>query len=113
VLVDCVQQYYYLRERKYCPFDDLNDLSYVVKENAPELLRKALGRLPVDVIATCDYRAATIHCTANHFGRFVLAGRPCDRRVSLLAGRSIVKQWCGLIRKIYITLTLQLTGTGV
>ena len=29
-----------------------------VKENAPELLRKALSRLPVDVIATGDYHAA-------------------------------------------------------
>jgi len=29
-----------------------------VKENAPELLRQALGRLPVDVIATGDYQAA-------------------------------------------------------
>jgi DNA repair photolyase len=28
-----------------------------VKENAPELLRKALSRLPVDVIATGDYQA--------------------------------------------------------
>ena len=83
----------------------MNDLSYVVKENAPELPRKALSRLPVDVIAAGDYQAATIHCTANHGGRFVLAGRPCDRRVSLLAGRSIVKQWCGSIRKIYMILT--------
>ena len=47
----------------------------------------------------------TIHCTANHGGRFVLAGRPCDRLVSLLAGRSLIKPWCGSIRKIYIILT--------
>ena len=59
MLVDCVRQYCYLRERKYCPFDDLGDFGYVikVKENAPELLRKALSRLPVDVIATGDYQA--------------------------------------------------------
>jgi len=50
----------YCRERKYCPFDDLGDFGYVikVKENAPDLLRKALRRLPVDVIATGDYQAA-------------------------------------------------------
>ena len=29
-----------------------------VKENAPELLRRALSRLPVDVFATGDYQAA-------------------------------------------------------
>jgi len=60
VLVGCVRQYCCCRERKYCPFDDLNDFRYVikVKDNAPELLRKALPRLPVDVIATGDYQAA-------------------------------------------------------
>ena len=60
ILVGCVQQYCYCRERKYCPFDDLNDFGHVirVKENAPELLRRALSRLPVDVIATGDYQAA-------------------------------------------------------
>ena len=60
LFVGCVRQYCYCRERKYCPFDDLNDFGYVikVKENAPELLRKALPRLPVDVIATGDYQAA-------------------------------------------------------
>jgi DNA repair photolyase len=60
MLVDCVRQYCYLRERKYCPFDDLNDFGYVikVKENAPELLRKALTRLPVDIVITGDYQPA-------------------------------------------------------
>ena len=60
LLVGCVRQYCYLRERKYCPFDDLNDFGYVikVKENAPELLRKALSRLPVDVVCTGDYQPA-------------------------------------------------------
>jgi DNA repair photolyase len=50
----------YCREKRYCPFDDLNDFSYVikVKENAPELLRKALTRLPVDVVCTGDYQPA-------------------------------------------------------
>jgi DNA repair photolyase len=50
----------YCREKRYCPFDDPNDFSYVikVKENAPELLRKALTRLPVDVVITGDYQPA-------------------------------------------------------
>jgi DNA repair photolyase len=50
----------YCREQKYCPHDDPNDFSYVikVKENAPELLRKALSRLPVDVVITGDYQPA-------------------------------------------------------
>jgi len=56
------RQYCYFGERKYCPFDDLNDFSYVikVKEKGPDLLRKALPRLPVDVIATGDYQAVEI-----------------------------------------------------
>jgi len=60
VLVDCVQQYCYCREKKYCPHDDPADFDHVihVKENAPELLRKALGRLPVDLVMTGDYQAA-------------------------------------------------------
>ena len=50
----------YCRERKYCPFDDVNDFGYVVKvkENAPELLRRGLSQAPVDVVATGDYQAA-------------------------------------------------------
>jgi DNA repair photolyase len=58
--VRCVQQYCYCREQKYCPFDDVGDFGYViqVKENAPDLLRRALSRLPVDVIATGDYQPA-------------------------------------------------------
>jgi DNA repair photolyase len=60
VLVDCVQQYCYCRERKYCPFDDLDDFGCVVqvKENAPDLLRRALSRVPVDIVATGDYQPA-------------------------------------------------------
>ncbi len=54
VLVDCVRQDCHCRERKSCPFDGLNDFGYVikVKENAPELLRRVLSRLPVDVVVT-------------------------------------------------------------
>jgi DNA repair photolyase len=50
----------YCREQKYCPFDDVADFGYViqVKQNAPDLLRRALSRLPVDVIATGDYQPA-------------------------------------------------------
>jgi DNA repair photolyase len=60
ILVDCVQQYCYCRERKYCPFDDLSNSGYViqVKENAPELLRRALSRTPVDIVGTGDYQPA-------------------------------------------------------
>jgi DNA repair photolyase len=48
----------YCRERKFCPHDDPADFSYViqVKENAPELLRRALSRLPVDLVMTGDYQ---------------------------------------------------------
>jgi len=60
LLVGCVRQYCYCRERKYCSHDDRNDVSYIikVKENTPELLRKALSRLPVDVVITGDQQPA-------------------------------------------------------
>jgi len=50
----------YCRERKYCPFDDVNDFGYIiqVKENAPQLLRRALSRVPVDLLGTGDYQPA-------------------------------------------------------
>jgi len=50
----------YCRERRYCPFEDLSDFGYViqVKENAPDLLHRALRRTPVDVVGTGDYQAA-------------------------------------------------------
>jgi DNA repair photolyase len=56
----CVHQYCYCREKKYCLRDNLNDFAHVikVKENAPALLRKALNRLPVDVVMTGDYPPA-------------------------------------------------------
>jgi DNA repair photolyase len=42
------------------PFDDVGDFGYViqVKENAADLLRRALMCLPVDVVATGDYQPA-------------------------------------------------------
>jgi len=50
----------YCRERKYCPFEDVNDFGFVikVKENAPDLLRRALSRVPVGVVGTGDYQPA-------------------------------------------------------
>jgi DNA repair photolyase len=50
----------YCRERRYCPFEDISDFGYViqVKENAPDLLHRALSRAPVDVVGTGDYQAA-------------------------------------------------------
>ena len=50
----------YCRERKYAPYDDPDDFAYVikVKENAPELLRRALTRAPVGPIFTGDYQPA-------------------------------------------------------
>lgn len=48
----------YCRERKYSPYEDPGDFAHVirVKENAPELLRRALGRSPVDMVFTGDYQ---------------------------------------------------------
>lgn len=50
----------YCREKKYCPFNDVADFGYVIKAkgNAPELLRRALSRLPLDVVITGDYQPA-------------------------------------------------------
>jgi DNA repair photolyase len=50
----------YCRERKYSPYDDPADFARVirVKENAPELLRRALERTPVDMVFTGDYQPA-------------------------------------------------------
>ena len=53
-------EFCYCREKKYYPYDDVNDFARViqVKENAPHLLRKALERVPVDLIMTGDYQPA-------------------------------------------------------
>lgn len=53
-------EFCYCREQKYSPYDDVNDFAYVIKikENAPDLLRRALGRVPVDLISTGDYQPA-------------------------------------------------------
>ena len=53
-------EFCYCREEKYYPYDDPADFAYriQVKENAPELLRRALGRAPVDLVMTGDYQPA-------------------------------------------------------
>ncbi len=53
-------EFCYCRESKYAPYDDPADFAYVikVKENAPDLLRRALGRVPVDTVFTGDYQPA-------------------------------------------------------
>ena len=53
-------EFCYCREQKYSPYDDPSDFAYFikVKENAPDLLRRALDRAPVDMIFTGDYQPA-------------------------------------------------------
>jgi DNA repair photolyase len=53
-------EFCYCRERKYCPHDDPQDFPYVIKAkvNAPVLLRRALARVPVDLVFTGDYQPA-------------------------------------------------------
>ena len=50
----------YCRESKYYAFEDVHDFAYriQVKENAPDLLRRALSRVPVDLAGTGDYQPA-------------------------------------------------------
>ena len=53
-------QFCYCREQKFSPFDDPKDFAYTihVKENAPQLLRKAIARAKTDLIFTGDYQPA-------------------------------------------------------
>jgi len=53
-------EYCYWRESKYCPYPDPDDFSRLIKVkiNAPQLLRKELSRVPVDVIGLGDYQPA-------------------------------------------------------
>jgi DNA repair photolyase len=53
-------EFCYCREQKYSPYDDPADFAYLVrvKENAPDLLRRALSHSPVDVVFTGDYQPA-------------------------------------------------------
>jgi hypothetical protein len=101
MLVDCVRRYCYCRERKYCPFDDVADFGYViqVKENAPDLLRRALSRVPVDAVITGDYQPAENRfeiprrmpevCLDLRFPVLVLERSSCPARSSpTIGGRS-------------------------
>src|SRR4030065_151758 len=51
-------EFCYQREPKYLPYPTPDDFDKVVKVklNAPELLRKELSRVPVDLISTGDYQ---------------------------------------------------------
>jgi len=51
-------EFCYCREKKYAPYEEIDDFPYVIKikENAPSLLRKALGKVPKDIIAVGDYQ---------------------------------------------------------
>ncbi len=53
-------EFCYCREQKFSPFDDPNDFAYTihVKENAAQLLRKALTRAKTDLLFTGDYQPA-------------------------------------------------------
>lgn len=51
-------EFCYCRERKYAPYEDIKDFPYhiKVKENTPELMRKALSKAERDTIAVGDYQ---------------------------------------------------------
>jgi DNA repair photolyase len=53
-------EFCYCRETKYALYADITDFPYVikVKQNAPLLFRKALSKLPRDVVAVGDYQPA-------------------------------------------------------
>jgi len=53
-------EFCYCREEKYYPYQDVRDFGAVikVKENAPQLLRRALERAAVSMIFTGDYQPA-------------------------------------------------------
>jgi DNA repair photolyase len=51
-------EYCYNRESKYSPYSNPDDYSRIIKikENAPELLRKELSRVPRDIVIVGDYQ---------------------------------------------------------
>jgi DNA repair photolyase len=53
-------EFCYCREQRYAPYDDPHDFAYVikVKENAAQLLRRALSKAAVDLVFTGDYQPA-------------------------------------------------------
>ncbi len=92
-------EFCYCRESKYSPYDDPDDFAYVikVKENAPELLRRALRKAPVDLLFTGDYQPAErkfqmsrrilAECLELGFPVFVLERSPLVLRdLDLLVG---------------------------
>jgi DNA repair photolyase len=53
-------EFCYCREQKYSPYADPHDFAYIikVKENAADLLRRALSHTAVDLVFTGDYQPA-------------------------------------------------------
>jgi len=53
-------EFCYCREQKFSPYDDPQDFAHIIKikENAPDLLRRALKSAPLDPIFTGDYQPA-------------------------------------------------------
>jgi DNA repair photolyase len=53
-------EFCYEREPKYLPYPDPDDFDRIIKIklNAPELLRKELSKVPVDLVSTGDYQPA-------------------------------------------------------
>jgi DNA repair photolyase len=53
-------EFCYCRERKYSPYDDIDDFAYLikVKVNAPDLLRRELSHSQTDLLFTGDYQPA-------------------------------------------------------
>jgi len=51
-------EYCYNREKRFCPYESPDDYSKIVtiKENAAELLRKDLSKVPKDIAAVGDYQ---------------------------------------------------------
>ncbi len=53
-------EFCYCREQKYSPYQNPDDFAHVikVKQNAPELLRRALSKVRIDLVFTGDYQPA-------------------------------------------------------
>jgi DNA repair photolyase len=91
----------YCRERRYSPYDDPRDFAYQIKikENAPELLERALRRVPADVVFTGDYQPAE-----RKFGisrRMLEVCRDLAFPVFVLERSPLVVRDLGLLREIH------------
>lgn len=53
-------EFCYCRENKYAPYEDIDNFSQLIKakQNAPELLRKALSKAPKGTVMVGDYQPA-------------------------------------------------------